>query len=131
MKAGACFGGTIVGYFSQWIGRRRSIIAAALISGVMMSSPFAQIVNAIAESVSITGVNGKLALAYSTTMAVATAIVVLGITVTTAFGPEKRCPNFEQERPDGMAEYPEPRDIEAGKKAASDSCHAAVLDEEK
>jgi hypothetical protein len=30
-----------------------------------------------------------------------------------------------------MVEYPEPRDIKAGKKAAWDSCHAAVLDEEK
>jgi MFS family permease len=32
MKAGACVGGTIIGYISQWFGRRRSIVVAALIS---------------------------------------------------------------------------------------------------
>lgn len=36
MKAGACVGGTIVGYISQWYGRRRTIITAALISGLMI-----------------------------------------------------------------------------------------------
>lgn len=36
MKAGACFGGTIIGYMSQFLGRRRTIIASALISAVII-----------------------------------------------------------------------------------------------
>ncbi len=32
MKTGACVGCIIIGYFSQWFGRRRSIIIAAIIS---------------------------------------------------------------------------------------------------
>ena len=30
MKTGACVGGTILGYTSQWFGRRRMIVCAAL-----------------------------------------------------------------------------------------------------
>lgn len=36
MKTGACVGGTIIGYLSQFIGRRRAIICSALISGVLI-----------------------------------------------------------------------------------------------
>ncbi|KAM7198488.1 Major facilitator superfamily domain containing protein [Rhypophila sp. PSN 637] len=36
MKTGACIGGTIVGYLSQWFGRRRSIAVAAIISMAMI-----------------------------------------------------------------------------------------------
>lgn len=36
MKVGACVGGTIIGYLSQFVGRRRAIIVAALISGCMI-----------------------------------------------------------------------------------------------
>lgn len=36
MKVGACVGGTIIGYLSQFYGRRRSIIIAALISGFII-----------------------------------------------------------------------------------------------
>ncbi|KAL8912478.1 MAG: hypothetical protein Q9172_007497, partial [Xanthocarpia lactea] len=36
MKAGACIGGTIIGYLSQPLGRRRAIILAALISAVLI-----------------------------------------------------------------------------------------------
>lgn len=36
MKAGACVGGTILGYVSQWFGRRRTIVCAALISGCLI-----------------------------------------------------------------------------------------------
>lgn len=36
MKTGACVGGTIVGYISQWFGRRRTIIVAALMSAVLI-----------------------------------------------------------------------------------------------
>ncbi|KAF2274380.1 MFS general substrate transporter [Westerdykella ornata] len=152
MKTGACVGGTIIGYISQWFGRRRTIIVAALISGFMIpawilpegerslsatgffmqffvqgawgvipihlnelsppafrssfpgityqlgnmiSSPSAQIVNAIAESHLIRTSKGKLASAYGPTMGIATAIIALGIVVTTALGPEKRGRKFE------------------------------------
>ncbi len=36
MKTGACVGGTIIGYLSQFVGRRRAIIVAAFISGVLI-----------------------------------------------------------------------------------------------
>src|SRR3954453_7050641 len=36
MKTGACVGGTIIGYLSQFFGRRRAIIAAALESRVLI-----------------------------------------------------------------------------------------------
>ncbi|KAK4464786.1 major facilitator superfamily domain-containing protein [Cladorrhinum samala] len=158
MKTGACVGGTIIGYISQWFGRRRSIIVAAIVSmamipawilpeterglsasgffmqffiqgawgvipihlnelsppafrssfpglsyqlGNMISSPSAQIVNAIAESHHIKSVSGKEAEAYGPTMGIATAIIALGIAVTTAFGPEKRGREFDA-KPVGM-----------------------------
>lgn len=159
MKAGACVGGTIIGYLSQWFGRRRTIIVAALASGVlipawilpqgeralsctgffmqffvqgawgvipihlnelappayrssfpgltyqlgnMISSPSAQIVNAVAESHFVTSPRGDTVEAYGPTMGVATAIIALGIVVTTAFGPEKRGREFEKALPAGM-----------------------------
>lgn len=36
MKTGACVGGTIIGYLSQFVGRRRAIIVSALLSGVII-----------------------------------------------------------------------------------------------
>lgn len=36
MKVGACVGGTIIGYLSQFYGRRRSIIISALMSGFII-----------------------------------------------------------------------------------------------
>ncbi|MBE3043287.1 MFS transporter [Candidatus Bathyarchaeota archaeon] len=146
MKTGACVGGTIIGYMSQFVGRRRAIVGAAIMScliipawilpktegalsatgfimqffiqgawgvipihlnelapaafrssfpgvtyqvGNMISSPAAQIVNAISESTFITGPKGGLVEAYGPTMGVATAIIALGIAVTTALGPER------------------------------------------
>ncbi|RDW90567.1 carboxylic acid transport protein [Aspergillus mulundensis] len=152
MKTGACVGGTIIGYLSQFVGRRRAIIVAAFISGLlipawilpktegslsatgffiqffiqgawgvipihlnelsppafrslfpgltyqlgnMISSPSAQIINAIAEKTFIRGPSGTPVEAYGPTMGVATAIIATGIMVTTAFGPEKRGRRFE------------------------------------
>lgn len=158
MKAGACVGGTILGYISQWFGRRRTIVCAALISaalipawilptterslsatgffmqffvqgawgvipihlnelsppafrssfpgityqlGNMISSPSAQIVNALAESNFIRNNAGELVEAYGPVMGIATAIIAVGIAVTTAFGPEKRGREFSA-KPAGM-----------------------------
>lgn len=61
----------------------------------MISSPSAQIVNAIAESTWVTTPTGTRASAYGPVMGVATAIIAIGIMVTTAFGPEKRGRRFE------------------------------------
>ncbi|KAJ2903300.1 hypothetical protein MKZ38_010117 [Zalerion maritima] len=36
MKTGACVGGTIIGYASQFVGRRRAIIFAAFMAGVLI-----------------------------------------------------------------------------------------------
>ncbi|CBF70194.1 hypothetical protein AN6095.2 [Aspergillus nidulans FGSC A4] len=152
MKTGACVGGTIIGYLSQFVGRRRAIIISAFVSGLiipawilptterslsatgffmqffvqgawgvipihlnelsppafrslfpgltyqlgnMISSPSAQIINAIAEKTFIKGPSGNPVEAYGPTMGVATAIIATGIMVTTAFGPEKRGRRFE------------------------------------
>ena len=36
MKTGACVGGTIIGYLSQFVGRRRAIVVAALLSACLI-----------------------------------------------------------------------------------------------
>jgi hypothetical protein len=170
MKTGACVGGTILGYTSQWFGRRRTIVCAALISaclipawilpttegglsasgfmiqffvqgawgvipihlnelsppafrssfvgltyqlGNMISSPSAQIVNAVAEGTMIRTHGGKLSPAYGPVMGVATAIIALGIATTTALGPEKKGRHFEQAGPIGANVEPV-KDIETG-----------------
>jgi sugar phosphate permease len=170
MKTGACVGGTILGYTSQWFGRRRTIVCAALISGClipawilptterglsasgfmiqffvqgawgvipihlselsppafrssfvgityqlgnMISSPSAQIVNAVAEATMITTSKNKLAPAYGPVMGVATAIIAIGIAVTTALGPEKKGRHFETAGPIGANLEPV-KDIETG-----------------
>lgn len=61
----------------------------------MISSPSAQIVNAVAEKTFITRSNGDRVEAYGPVMGVATAIIAVGIMVTTAPGPEKRGARFE------------------------------------
>ncbi|KAF2876044.1 major facilitator superfamily domain-containing protein [Massariosphaeria phaeospora] len=176
MKTGACVGGTIIGYLSQFFGRRRAIIVAAILSacmipawilpegerslsasgffiqffvqgawgvipihlnelsppafrssfpgityqlGNMISSPSAQIVNAIAEGNLVRTNQGKLAPAYGPTMGIATAIIALGIATTTAFGPERRGRHFETVGPPIAVAVP--KDIEEG--------HGASLDE--
>ena len=169
MKVGACVGGTILGYVSQWFGRRRTIIVAAIMSmllipawilpegerslsvtgffmqffiqgawgvipihlnelsppafrssfpglsyqlGNMISSPSAQIVNAISESHFVTSKSGQRSKAYGPTMGIATAIIAMGIAVTTAFGPEKRGREFEKTLPAGMSVMPEGKTME-------------------
>ncbi|KAL0265186.1 hypothetical protein SLS55_001150 [Diplodia seriata] len=170
MKVGACVGGTIIGYLSQFVGRRRAIVVAALVStclipawilpegerslsatgffmqffvqgawgvipihlnelsppafrssfpgityqlGNMISSPSAQIVNAIAEKTFVKIANGDSVPAYGPVMGVATAIIAVGIAVTTAFGPEKRGRHFEAARVAGVVEEPV-KDVEGG-----------------
>jgi len=68
--------------------------------GNMISSPSAQMINAIAESNFIsernplTG-NTESVEAYGPTMGIATVIIAMGIAVTTALGPERRGSRFE------------------------------------
>jgi sugar phosphate permease len=152
MKVGACVGGSIIGYLSQFIGRRRAMMGSALISAIlipawilpttesalsatgffmqffvqgawgvipihlnelsppafrstfpgvtyqignMISSPSAQIVNAIAESNFLRLSNGDLVEAYGPTMGIATAIIAMGIFFTCMVGPERRGRSFE------------------------------------
>lgn len=62
----------------------------------MISAPAAQIVNAIAEGVLLdNAAGGERVPSYGPTMAVTTAIIALGIAITTAVGPEKRGSHFE------------------------------------
>ncbi|KAL3958128.1 hypothetical protein ACCO45_008706 [Purpureocillium lilacinum] len=153
MKTGAFFGGTTIGYLSQFIGRRRSIVIAITISGLlipawilpqgeralsvtaffmqffvsgaygvipihlnelspigyratfpgvtyqvgnMISSPAAQIVNAISEKIYIRSKSGHSVEAYGPVMGIASGIIALGIAVTTMLGPEKHGKEFEE-----------------------------------
>ena len=178
MKTGACVGGTIIGYVSQFVGRRRAIIGSALMSallipawilptterslsasgffmqffvqgawgvipihlnelsppafrssfpgityqlGNMISSPSAQIVNAVAEGNLVRSVSGKLEPAYGATMGVATAIIAIGIVVTAMVGPERKGAKFELAKPIGfedMQAKAKAQDIESGDKAS-------------
>jgi len=61
----------------------------------MISSPSAQIVNALAEKISITDIRGRDAPAYGPVMGIATAIIAMGIVATVAVGPERRGRHFE------------------------------------
>jgi MFS family permease len=152
MQTGAFFGGAVMGYLSQFIGRRRSIVVSAFLAGClipawilptgagtlsatgfliqffvqgawgaipihlnelsppafrssfpgicyqlgnMISSPSAQIVNAIAERTVVHTPSGVPVEAYGPTMAISTAIVIVGIIVTISLGPEMRGREFE------------------------------------
>lgn len=76
--------------------------------GNMISSPSTQIVNEIASTHLVKGpVKGKLVPSYGPTMGVMTAIIALGIIVTTMFGSERRGSRFEQSRAAGAAELHE------------------------
>lgn len=83
--------------------------------GNMISSPSAQIVNAIAESHLITGAGGKRVPSYGPTMGIATAIIALGIIVTAALGREKRGSHFENAVIGGDTTAGGKEDMESGK----------------
>ncbi|KAM0255453.1 hypothetical protein ACHAQJ_005753 [Trichoderma viride] len=152
MKVGAVVGGSIIGYLSQFLGRRRTMMGAALMSallipawilpegepslsatgffmqffvqgawgvipihlnelsppafrssfpgvtyqvGNMISSPSAQIVNAISEKTFVTIKGGEKAEAYGPVMGIATAIIATGIFLTVMVGPERRGRKFD------------------------------------
>ena len=187
MKTGACVGGTILGYTSQWFGRRRTIVCAAIMSaliipawilptteaglsasgfmiqffvqgawgvipihlnelsppafrssfvgltyqlGNMISSPSAQIVNAAAEGIKITTLGGASSPAYGPVMGVATAIIAMGIAVTTALGPEKKGRHFEEAGPIGANLAPA-KDIETGSIDEKNGAQAVEIVENK
>lgn len=79
----------------------------------MISSPSAQIVNALAEKNFVSGPKGSKVKAYGPVMAIATAIIATGIMVTAALGPERRGRRFEVE-PIAGAAVVLPKDIEMG-----------------
>ncbi|CAG8981312.1 hypothetical protein HYALB_00005112 [Hymenoscyphus albidus] len=184
MKVGACVGGTILGYTSQFIGRRRAMIGSAFMSalmipawilpngehalsatgfliqffvqgawgvipihlnelappafrssfpgityqlGNMISSPSAQIVNALAEMIHVKDEGGPSVPAYGPVMAIATAIIAVGIMVTVALGPEKKGRKFEEATVAGAGEVI-PKDIENDDKAVPQQIeHAEVV----
>ncbi|EST06465.1 Major facilitator superfamily [Kalmanozyma brasiliensis GHG001] len=152
MKTGACVGGTIWGYMSQWIGRRRAMIVACLVCcclipawvlptsekgleaggfllqamvqgawgvvpiylaeisppafraifvgltyqlGNAISSPSTQLINYLSENNFIT-FQGRRVEAYGPVMAIATAIIALGLAATASVGPEKKGARFER-----------------------------------
>lgn len=78
--------------------------------GNMISSPSAQIVNAIAESNFVTSVTGKPAPAYGPVMGIATALIAFGIVVTAAVGPEKKGRHFEHAVVGGQSSVPQKLD---------------------
>ncbi|KAL3469555.1 major facilitator superfamily domain-containing protein [Aspergillus californicus] len=172
MQSGAFFGGAVMGYLSQSIGRRRSIILSAFLAGClipawilptgaaalsvtgfvmqffvqgawgaipihlnelsppafrstfpglcyqlgnMISSPSAQIVNAIAESTRVHSPTGDLVEAYGPTMGISTAIVLIGMIVTTSLGPEKRGRAFDEQAVVGPEKTIDGRDADLSK----------------
>lgn len=82
----------------------------------MISSPSAQIVNILAEKNFLRNHAGDIVEAYGPVMGIATAIIAIGIAVTTSLGPEKRGRSFDA-KPAGMNidsdSLPEGKDIEA------------------
>ena len=101
----------------------------------MISSPSAQIVNAVAESHFMTA-HGERVPAYGPTMAVATAIIALGIMVTASIGPEKRGSHFEsavigQKTAAMEAMDAKGKDLEAGKGSVEKPREAETVEEEK
>lgn len=60
--------------------------------GNMISSPSAQIVNALAEKIFVRDEGGPHVKAYGPVMGIATAIIAIGIAVTVALGPERVSP---------------------------------------
>lgn len=63
--------------------------------GNAISSPSTQMINALSENNFITNDKGKRVEAYGSVMAIATAIIAIGLAVTAAVGPEKKGLNFE------------------------------------
>jgi sugar phosphate permease len=181
MKVGACVGGCVIGYTSQFVGRRRAIIGSAFMSalmipawilpsgehalsatafliqffvqgawgvipihlnelspvafrssfpgityqlGNMISSPSAQIVNALAEKINVKDEGGPSVPAYGPVMAIATAIIAVGIIFTSAIGPEKRGRRFEEAAPAGVSDNIPHKDIETADDV-SDEKHIA------
>jgi hypothetical protein len=72
--------------------------------GNMISSPSAQIVNAIAEKTFVTAVDGERVEAYGPVMGIATVIIALGIIFTAALGPERKGAKFELAKAAGFQE---------------------------
>ena len=103
--------------------------------GNMISSPSAQIVNAIAESHLVRPSDGvgKDVPAYGPVMAVATAIIALGIAVTAAVGPEKRGSKFENAVIGGQttANVEKLADIERGESVDKPTADVQLEDVEK
>ena len=83
---------------------RSSFVGVTYQIGNMISSPSAQIVNAISEKTFVKGVDGESVEAYGPVMGVATAIIAMGIVITTALGPERRGARFELSKPAGVIE---------------------------
>jgi hypothetical protein len=94
--------------------------------GNMISSPSAQIVNAIAEKLRVSAPSGHRVKAYGPVMGIATAIIALGIAVTAAVGPEKRGRKFEEAKVAGVIEGESRKDVEeVGDEDATEKLHAA------
>lgn len=100
----------------------------------MISSPSAQIVNAIAESHFVRSSHGEDAPAYGPTMGVATAIIALGIAFTVAIGPEKLGRQFELAKVAGIVDSSsesESEDVEKHARQESPHGRTSDVDEKK
>jgi sugar phosphate permease len=107
---------------------RSSFVGLTYQLGNMISSPSAQIVNAVAEATMITTAKGKLAPAYGPVMGVATAIIAIGIAVTTSLGPEKKGRHFEEAGPIG-ANIAHPKDVEQASIGEKEGARAVEIAE--
>lgn len=64
MKTGACVGGTIIGYLSQWIGRRRAMFISAIMSCLLVP---AWILPTTERSLSASGCTFNLSVSWTRT----------------------------------------------------------------
>lgn len=86
----------------------------------MISSPSAQIVNAISESNFLTRKSdGVKVEAYGPTMGIATAIIAMGIAIHTALGPERKGSRFDAVPVIGTNELPTTATPSADEKSIS------------
>lgn len=96
---------------------------------MVWASPSAQIVDALAENHYTSGLDGREGDAYVLVMAVATAMIALGIVGMVAVGPEKKGLKFFQDELTGTEGAISSDDLEAGR--TNETGVRAEEDEEK
>jgi hypothetical protein len=105
--------------------------------GNMLSSPSAQIVNALAEKIYVNDTGGPHVKGYGPVMAIATLIIAILIATTAAFGPERKGRDFSAPLAGagagagaGVSSLDDNMSVEISDKSALDKKGPTALDEE-